>query len=69
MKGRITAEAVIGILWWRSFARDRALAARYERDGTVKKDLADARQKREATVELCKSPTVSTQYAIPQESM
>ena len=59
------AEAVIGIWWWRSFARDRAPAARCETDGRLKKDLDDARQKIEATVELCKLSTVSTPYAIP----
>ena len=53
MGGRITAEAVIGTIWWRSFACDRALAAGCEGEGRVTKDLGDAkRQKIEATVEL-----------------
>ena len=69
VRGRTTAKVVIGILWWRSFAIDRALAAPYERDGRVKKHLADARQKIEATADLCKLLTVSTPYTTPQESM
>ena len=51
---------VIGILWWRSFARDRAPVARYEKDGKANKDLADVRQKAEATLELYKLSKGST---------
>ena len=64
--GRTTAEVVIIILWWRSFASDRVLTARYERDGRVKKDLAEAREKIEATLELCKLSTIRTPYDTPR---
>ena len=65
-RGRTTAEVVISISSWRSFASDGVLAARYERDGRVKKDLAEAREKIEANLELCKVSTIRTPYDTPR---
>ena len=67
VRGRTTAEVMIGILWWRSFASDREPAARYERDGMVKKDLGDARRKIEATVKLCNYRRLARHMTPPGE--
>ena len=64
VRGMTTAEAVIEVLWWRSLASDRVLAALYERQRTLhfvncecssRRNLesdSECRQKIVATVEL-----------------